>query len=137
MSVALPGSIVANHSSLQLRTYLSGEIARALAIFMVDEVVVFDDGLHTGPALETSDAGPKASKDPNVFLARILQFVETPQYLRRALFPQHVDLKFAGLLNPLDAPHHMRLQERAPFREGVVVDKPPGTRPRARPAYGT
>ena len=33
----------------------------------------------------------------------------------------HRDLKFAGLLNPLDPPHHVHLDERSIFREGVVV----------------
>ena len=43
MSVALPGSIVANAQSRELRTYLMGQIARSLAIFNIDEVVVYDD----------------------------------------------------------------------------------------------
>lgn len=30
----------------------------------------------------------------------------------------------SGLLNPLDSPHHMRIDEEAKFREGVVVDRP-------------
>ena len=46
VSVALPGSIVANHTSPELRTYLSGQIARSLGIFQVDEVIVYDDKLH-------------------------------------------------------------------------------------------
>ena len=33
----------------------------------------------------------------------------------------------AGLLNPLDSPHHMRQDEESEFREDVVVDRP--TRP--------
>ena len=47
VSVALPGSIVANHTSPELRTYLSGQIARSLGIFQVDEVIVYDDKLHS------------------------------------------------------------------------------------------
>jgi predicted SPOUT superfamily RNA methylase MTH1 len=35
----------------------------------------------------------------------------------------HEDLKFAGLLAPLDTPHHVRADEASPFREGVVLDK--------------
>lgn len=31
---------------------------------------------------------------------------------------------FLGLLNPLDSPHHMRLDSDCEFREGVVLDKP-------------
>lgn len=30
----------------------------------------------------------------------------------------------AGLLNPLDAPHHMRASDWCRWREGVVVDRP-------------
>ena len=31
---------------------------------------------------------------------------------------------FAGLLNPLDCPHHMRASDDSRFREGVVLNKP-------------
>jgi predicted SPOUT superfamily RNA methylase MTH1 len=36
----------------------------------------------------------------------------------------HPDLKFAGLLSPLDAPHHVRADEWSAYREGVVVNRP-------------
>jgi hypothetical protein len=32
----------------------------------------------------------------------------------------HQDLRYAGMLPPLDAPHHLRASEWGPFREGVV-----------------
>lgn len=35
----------------------------------------------------------------------------------------HPSLRLAGLLNPLDAPHHMRADDACPFREGVVLDR--------------
>ncbi|KAL8444000.1 hypothetical protein Emed_006443 [Eimeria media] len=35
------------------------------------------------------------------------------------------DLKFAGLQNPLDAPHHLRRSEWLPYREGVVIEGAP------------
>jgi predicted SPOUT superfamily RNA methylase MTH1 len=38
-------------------------------------------------------------------------------------------LRLAGLLPPLDMHHHLRRTDEAPFREGVVVDAPPGHRP--------
>lgn len=43
LSVALPGSILNNAQSPALRSYLAGQIARACAIFCVDEIVVFDE----------------------------------------------------------------------------------------------
>lgn len=33
----------------------------------------------------------------------------------------HPSLRLAGLLPPLDCPHHVRRDDEAPFREGVVV----------------
>lgn len=56
-------------------------------------------------------------------LPSIVQYAETPQYLRKQLFPMHPSLRLAGLLNPLDAPHHMRADDLCPFREGVVLDR--------------
>ena len=117
LTVALPGSIIQNAQSRELRTYLAGQVGRALTIFNVDEVVVFDDR-----SMSEIEAAGSAFGDPNVFLARILQYLECPQYLRKKLFPMHPDLKYAGLLNPIDAPHHMRANEDRPYREGIIVD---------------
>ncbi|CAK4094259.1 unnamed protein product [Aphanomyces euteiches] len=124
VSIALPGSIIDNAQTKELKTYLAGQIARACAIFQVDEVVVFDDQL--GKRANEQDATKKYNNpnDCHVFLGRILQYLETPQYLRKALFPVHNDLKYAGLLNPLDCPHHMRGDVWSEYREGVVVDQP-------------
>ena len=33
----------------------------------------------------------------NVQMARILQYLECPQYLRKSFFPQHKDLQYAGM----------------------------------------
>ena len=43
VSIALPGSIVDNAQSVELKTYLAGQIARAAVVFRVDEIVVFDE----------------------------------------------------------------------------------------------
>ncbi|NXP81826.1 CI114 methyltransferase, partial [Ramphastos sulfuratus] len=124
LSVALPGSILNNAQSLELRTYLAGQIARACAIFCVDEVVVFDEDGEGAKTVEGDFKGIGRRGKACVQLARILQYLECPQYLRKSFFPKHEDLQFAGLLNPLDTPHHMRLDEECPYREGVVLDKP-------------
>ncbi|CAM9213912.1 unnamed protein product [Phaeothamnion confervicola] len=130
LSIAVPGSVVDNAQSRELKTCLVGQIARAAAIYQVDEIVVYDDMMGAarpagGVPVPAAGGG---SSDPNVFMARLLQYLETPQYLRRPLFPMHPDLRFAGLLAPLDAPHHVRVDEAAPFREGVVIEgKPPAS----------
>lgn len=125
VSIALPGSIVGNAQSKELRTYVAGQIARAAATFNVDEIVVFSEsGKQVSSGISGNFEGATRSTDPDVFLARILQYLETPQYLRKSLFPKHADLALAGLLNPLDSPHHVRIDEECTYREGVVVKRP-------------
>lgn len=125
LSVALPGSVMDNAQSPELRTYLAGQIARACGVFCVDEVVIFDDlGEEDAKSVEGEFKGIGKKGQACVQLARILQYLECPQYLRKSFFPKHPDLQFAGLLNPLDSPHHMRMDEEAEFREGVVLDRP-------------
>ncbi|XP_052764247.1 putative methyltransferase C9orf114 [Mya arenaria] len=125
ISIALPGSILDNAQSPELRTYLAGQIARAAVVFNIDEIVVFDESGSTEKTTEGEFKGVGKHGQGNVQLARILQYLECPQYLRKSFFPQHKDLQYAGVLNPLDCPHHMRAQDEAVYREGVVLNKPP------------
>ncbi|XP_077218597.1 methyltransferase C9orf114 protein isoform X2 [Tasmannia lanceolata] len=126
VSIAVPGSIIDNAQSLELATRLAGQIARAATIFSIDEIIVFDNkgtcvdnsGFTAAEDAEDTDNGAK-------FLIRILQYLETPQYLRRSLFSKHVSLKFVGLLPPLDAPHHARKHEWVPYREGITLKEKP------------
>ncbi|XP_028128862.1 putative methyltransferase C9orf114 [Diabrotica virgifera virgifera] len=127
LSIAVPGSILENAQSQELRTYLAGQIARAACIFQVDEIVVFDDYGDEASAKKSnldSDAGNVTARHSCIQLGRILQYLECPQYLRKHFFPIHNDLKFCGLLNPLNAPHHLGPKEEFLFREGVVLNKP-------------
>lgn len=43
VSLALPGSIIENVQSAELATYVAGQVARAAAVFNVDEIVVFNE----------------------------------------------------------------------------------------------
>ncbi|KAL8139574.1 hypothetical protein V2J09_005595, partial [Rumex salicifolius] len=120
VSIAIAGSIIDNTQSLELATRLAGQIARAATIFRVDEVVVFDSKSN---ATDDSSLSTTESSDESgaAFLTRILRYLETPQYLRKALFPMHSSLRFVGMLPPLDAPHHLRKHEWASYREGVTL----------------
>lgn len=118
VTIAVPASIIDNVPTLELATRLAGQIARAATIFRINEVVVFDNKSNpdNDSVVDNSDDESGAA-----FLMRILQYLETPQYLRKALFPMHNSLRFVGLLPPLDAPHHLRKHEWGPYREGVTV----------------
>ncbi|KAL8254949.1 hypothetical protein R6Q59_033170 [Mikania micrantha] len=121
VTIALPGSIIDNTQSFELATRLAGQIARAATIFRIDEVVIFD---NQSESLNDSDVAAKDTSDENesgaTFLIRILKYLETPQYLRKTLFQKHNSLRFVGLLPPLDAPHHLRKHEWAPYREAFT-----------------
>ena len=127
ISIAVPGSIMDNAQSHELRTYVAGQIARAACIYKVDEIIIYDD------KGEVTESEKKKIRRDDVLgearpgclqLARILQYLECPQYLRKYFFPIHKDLQYAGLLNPLDTPHHLRQQDESLFREGVISNKP-------------
>lgn len=74
VSIAIPGSVIDNTQTAELATAVAGQIARTAAIFKIDEVVVIDDAANR----QEGTVGAGAA-----FLARVLQFMETPQYLRR------------------------------------------------------
>ncbi len=101
--VALPSS---NFSNLRepARTFHIAQLARALAIFRVEEVAIF---LH--------------EKHPCSTIKEVLEAIETPQYLRRRLVPRSPTLKYIGLVPPLAIPSHQLRHEDYGFREGVVV----------------
>ncbi|XP_078126959.1 putative methyltransferase C9orf114 homolog [Sander vitreus] len=124
VSVALPGSVLDNAQSTELRTYLAGQIARACVVFCVDEIVVFDEQGEDVKSVEGEFKGVGKKGHACIQLARILQYLECPQYLRKWFFPKHKDLQYAGLLNPLDSPHHMRIDDESEYREGIVLDRP-------------
>ncbi|KAG6399608.1 hypothetical protein SASPL_141089 [Salvia splendens] len=98
--------------------YLAGQVARAAAIFRIDEVVVFDSK-NTSEDISIDIIGDDSGENDSgaAFLMRILRYLETPQYLRKSLFPMHSSLRVVGLLPPLDAPHHLRKHEWATYRE--------------------
>jgi predicted SPOUT superfamily RNA methylase MTH1 len=52
-----------------------------------------------------------------------LQYIETPQYLRKMLFPKSDSLVNSGLMNPLNADHHLRIDEWCSYREGCVLNR--------------
>jgi predicted SPOUT superfamily RNA methylase MTH1 len=109
--VSIPDTILEEQGSLREKTAKLGQVARYCALFGVDEIRVFHDPRGRGESR---------------FIKRVLEFLETPQYLRRRLFPLSEDLRFAGLLPPLRIPSHKakvpvgRIQP-GEFREGVVL----------------
>jgi len=115
ISVLLPASLVTDASDLRQKTLKLGWIGRALAVFQVDKVCVYNDD---DPNVRNQAAEVK-------LISALLHYMETPQYLRKLLFPHSEELHYAGLLPPLRTPHHPLQSEKnqpGDYREGVVVE---------------
>ena len=90
LSILLPSSFLIDARDLRSKTLKIGQIARAASVFCVDRIVIYQD-----PDLDEAD-----------FIEKILLYAETPQYLRKRLFPLTDDLRYAGAIPPLRTPHH-------------------------------
>ena len=111
LSVAIPESALSDDSLKIDKTRKISVLARACSIFKIDTIYVYQDGNN---------------KQDGSLLVMILKYLETPQFLRRRLFPKMNDLKFAGVLQPLKIPSHItpansKKINRGNVREGIVV----------------
>lgn len=115
-TIAIPDSILRDASDLRAKTVKVGELARAAAVHRVTELIIYRDPTEKVPSSEKT------------LLLTLLRYIETPQYLRKVLFPMQKELRYAGLLPPLATPHHPTTSQLAHFRdyeirEGVIVKK--------------
>lgn len=109
--MALPASFTLDIPHLREKTSRIGLVTRALAIFRVEEAIIYQDQ-------ETSEARAEAR-----LIEKILRFQQTPQYLRKQLFKVDRDLSFTGILPPLRIPSHPDMIEPSPgqLREGIAT----------------
>jgi methyltransferase len=113
LSIAIPASVISDTPHLREKTSKIGLIGRAAAIFRVDEIIVYSDNAKVDQRCELQ------------FIELLLNYLETPQYLRKSLFPIDADLQYAGILPPLRIPSHplsgktkhLKIGE---YREGVI-----------------
>jgi methyltransferase len=91
VAVSIPDTVLEEKDSLREKTAKLGVIARACAIYGVDLVEVFRD---------------PGGRGEGGLIQMVLEYLETPQYLRRRLYPLDESLKFAGALPPLRIPSH-------------------------------
>lgn len=116
LAVAIPASVIADTPHLREKTAKVGLIARAAAIFRVSEIIVYADN-------------PKANQQHDIeLIAELLNYMETPQYLRKQLFKLKPEMQYAGILPPLRTPHHplsgkIRDLRVGDLREGIALSK--------------
>jgi predicted SPOUT superfamily RNA methylase MTH1 len=111
LSIAIPDSSLSDETTKLDKSRKISEIARACAIFKINTIYIYQDGSH--------------KEDRNLMLT-IFKYLETPQFLRKRLFPKMNDLKFAGVLHPLKIPSHItpadaKKIKKGDVREGIIV----------------
>ena len=110
LSVAIPTSSLSDETTKLDKTRKVSILARACAIFGVETIYVY----HEGSSVDGS------------LLVTLLKYLDTPQFLRKRLFPKINDLKFAGALHPMRIPSHALSSDpkgikAGDAREGVVI----------------
>ena len=112
--ITIPDSSLSDEQTKRDKSIKIAQFARACSIFRVTRVYIYHDSL--------SDF----EKDDPRLLKTILRYLDTPQYLRKMLFPMMHQLQYAGILHPIKAPHHRVLEDikkvkAGDVRTGVIV----------------
>lgn len=116
ISVAIPDTSLSDEKGLREKTLKIGKFARTFSIFGVKNIVIYKDPTE-----------PRDKSD--MFLLRlILEFLNTPQYLRKTLYSMDRDLSYIGLLPPIRAPQHKNKVKPkdvkiGEIRVGVIHDR--------------
>lgn len=106
--VAIPDSALADEQTKRDKSVKIAQFARACSIFRVRRIYIYHDVLTQ---FEREDPG---------LLKTILQYLDTPQYLRKILYPRMHELEYAGILHPLKTPHHKPPEDIRKVRSGDV-----------------
>jgi predicted SPOUT superfamily RNA methylase MTH1 len=114
LSITIPDSSLSDEQTKRDKSVKIAQFARACSIFRVKRIYIYHDSLS------------HFEKDDPHLLKTILRYLDTPQYLRKILFPMMHQLQYAGILHPIKAPHHRVVDDikrikAGDIRTGVVV----------------
>lgn len=107
ISIAIPDSALSDEVTKVNKSRKISAIARACAIFKIQNIFIYEDA---------------GSKEDRHLLVTILKYMDTPQFLRKQLFPKINELKYAGALSPLKIPSHTKSSDPKKIKEGDVRD---------------
>jgi methyltransferase len=112
--ITIPDSSLSDEQTKRDKSIKIAQFARACSIFKVKRIYIYHDSLS------------HFEKDDPHLLKTILRYLDTPQYLRKILFPMMHQLQYAGILHPIKAPHHRVVEDikkikAGDIRTGVVV----------------
>lgn len=91
--VLIPDTYAEDAAHLREKTLRIGFLFRAMAIFRVSEMIVYDED-------------PERPNGNSELIKLLCDYMSTPPYLRRRLFRLRPELKYVGLLPPLNTFAH-------------------------------
>jgi methyltransferase len=106
--LSIPDSFLYDVSTEIDKTLKIFQLSRALSIFRVNNVFIYHDKLLN------------ASKNDLQLMVTILEYLDTPQYLRRKLYPKLEILKNVGKLHPIRSHHHKDRLEIREIKSGEI-----------------
>jgi predicted SPOUT superfamily RNA methylase MTH1 len=106
--VAIPDSSLSDERNLREKTIKIGRFARAFSIFGVKKIILY------------RDPTTKNMNSDKLLMKLILDFLNTPQYLRKLFYPLVHELSFIGLLPPIKAPQHKKKVKLSEVSKGEL-----------------
>lgn len=106
--IAIPDSAISDEQTTRDKSVKIAQFARACSIFRVKSIYIYHDMLSN------------SEKEDFNLLKTILRFLDAPQYLRKALYPRIDELKYAGILHPIQTPHHKPREDLKRVRVGDI-----------------
>ncbi len=106
--IAIPDSSLLDEQTKRDKSVKVSQIARACSVFRVKRIYLYHD------------ISFKFENDDLNLLKTILCYLDTPQYLRKVLFPRMKILEYAGILPPIKSPHHKGREDIKNVKVGDV-----------------
>jgi methyltransferase len=106
--VAIPDSYLYGINSDIDRTVKIFQLSRTLSIFRISNIHIYHDKVLNPSNYERQ------------FLITVLEYLDTPQYLRRKIYPMSEMLKAVGRLHPIRSPHHKDKVDMKNLKTGEI-----------------
>ena len=106
--ITIPDSSLSDEQTKRDKSIKIAQFARACSIFKVKRIYIYHDSLS------------HFEKDDPHLLKTILRYLDTPQYLRKIVFPMMHQLQYAGILHPIKAPHHRVVDDIKKIKAGDI-----------------
>ncbi|KAN0006403.1 hypothetical protein ACTFIU_003111 [Dictyostelium citrinum] len=118
VSIAIPSNALAGIQSEEMKTYIIEMISRQATMNKIDEIIVFKTD-------DYNEEDSQQQSDLNLLL-KVLEYIETPHYLREELF-NTLDKDYFNVdkLNSINSCQQQSEEEQSKqlYREGVVTNQ--------------